>query len=168
MTRCWLNTALIILLASGSFGMQAQEQKTTPSIAPSARLAAAKSAFVRRLAGSDVPYNVILSSLEGWGRFTLVDSPDQADIVLEISAPEDAGPGVSASADRSAQRPSAAREALDVRMAVYDRKTRVLLWSGAERPKSAWRKKTNSDNLVDAAEKLVSRFRDQIEPLPGK
>src|SRR4051812_17917350 len=65
-------------------------QKTTPlALSRSQRLGAAKTAFVKKVEGSEIPVNVITNSLEGWGRYTLVSSPEKADLLIEITSPEE-------------------------------------------------------------------------------
>ena len=54
----------------------APEQKNPAYLSPSARLAAAKTVFMKNNGGSEVPFNVISGGMEGWARFILVDSPE--------------------------------------------------------------------------------------------
>lgn len=150
----------------------AQEQKPaapTP-ISPSARLAAAKTAYVKNGGGSEIPYNVIESGIEGWGRFVIVDSPQQADIIIEIQSPEDeTGMSVSSTTDDGHSSTKSSRDltVAIIKVIVYDAKTHLMLWNAEERPKGAFKEKAREDNLVKAAEKLVSRFRDRLEPPPA-
>jgi len=161
---------LILLLASAVSFAQDQKASATP-VSPSARLAAAKTAFVRNGGGSEIPYNVIESGIEGWGRFTLVDSPVQADVIIEVQAPEEQnGTSVSSSTDSGGHVTSNSSRDISVaiiKLTVYDSRTHLLLWSGYERPKGGFKEKTRDDNLVKAAETLVSRFRDHLEPPPA-
>src|SRR5690242_1135348 len=64
-------------------------QKTTPiAVSRAQRLSAAKTVFVKKVEGSEIPVNVIANALEGWGRYTLVNSPEKADLLIEITAPQ--------------------------------------------------------------------------------
>jgi hypothetical protein len=47
---------------------------------------------------------------------------------------------------------------------VYEAKSKRELWTGTEHVKSGFKKKTEEDNLVAAAEKLFLRFHDSVEP----
>ena len=78
-----------ILLAQEKKPQAAPEQKNPTYVSPSARLAAAKTVFVKNNGGSEIPFNVISGGLEGWGRLLLVDSPGQADIIIEVTSPDD-------------------------------------------------------------------------------
>src|SRR5512146_897139 len=71
--------------------------KATPPMSPLLRLTSAKSVFIKSSGGNDIPYNVISSSMEGWGRYEIVKSPDNADLIMEVTAPSDSGGGVTVS-----------------------------------------------------------------------
>ena len=157
---------VVLLFAALSFA-QDQKPPATP-ISPSARLAAAKTAYVTNGGGSEIPYNVIESGMEGWGHFVLVNTPQQADVIIEVQAPEEeSGTGVSSSNGHSASVSHDTSVAI-IKLTVYDARTHLPLWSAIERPKGGFKEKTRDDNLVKAAENLVSRFRDRMEPPPAE
>ena len=158
--------ALLILLVSVAtlFG---QEQKPAVPISPSARLAAAKTAYVKNGGGNDIPFNVISNGIDGWGRFVTVDSPDQADIVIEVLSVADPNQVTVDSSDSLGHKSSKKVNDEDVeviKLTVYDAKTHLPLWAGNERPKGGFKEKTRDDNLVQAAAKLLTRFRERLEP----
>jgi hypothetical protein len=111
--------------------------------------------------------------MDGWGRFVMVNSPEQADIILEISSPG-GGSGVTVSSKtdtstRTGQAESSTSTTRDlssgpIRLTVIDGKSKSVLWTGSEQPKFAMRKKSQEDNLVEAAEKLFTKFHDRVEP----
>ena len=154
----------------------ATEKKPT-FVPPLARLAAAKTIYLKRGSGSDVPFDVISAAVEGWGRYAVVTDVDKADIVMEISAPEESG-GVTISSStnnntvsgRPEQSNSSSRQISGgggpVRMVVYDPKSKSQLFVSSELAKSAIKQKTREDNLVDAAQKLFLKFHDRVEPPP--
>lgn len=147
----------------------AQEQKPVVPISPSARLAAAKMAYMKNGGGSDIPFNVIENGIEGWPRFVLVDSPEKADIIIEVDSVEDPNSLTVDSNDSFGHKSSKNTHEIDIvmiKLLVYDAHTHLGLWSASERPKGGFKDKTRDDNLVEAAEKLLSRFRDRLEPPP--
>jgi hypothetical protein len=174
--------AAMMFLLTGAFGQQPPQQPAQPEKKPelitsSARLAAAKTAFVRKAAGSDIPFDVVSSSMEGWGHFTLVSTPEKADVIIEVSSPEEGGTSFSASGGPSRETgkmehsSSATRQlssGSDVRLIVRDAKTKVPLWSASERTKGSLKKVDRENNLVEATQRLVSKFHDQIEPPVSK
>jgi len=164
--------ALFVCIVGIAGTMGAQNHKNGVPLSASARLKAAKTAYVTTVSGTDIPYKVITSALEAWGRFTLVNAPEKADIILEISAP-DAG-GVSVTSSTSALHGAPERTTKTtreisrgpVRLIVYDSRSRMALWAANEQTKFAVKHKTREDNVVEAAQRLVSKFRQRVEPAP--
>jgi hypothetical protein len=155
-----------------------QKQAQVRPVNPSARLTAAKTAMIRNAEGSDIPYNVISSAIESWGRFNLVNSAETADIIVEISAPGTSGSGISMSSSVNRTGPTGRPEQSSgttrdisnapVRMIVYDARSHIALWSASEQPHFAVKQKAKEDNLVQASERLFSKFREKVEPSPAQ
>lgn len=156
----------IALLATTNLAAQ-----QTPPISQnfSERLAFGKSMYVKNAHGGNIAFDVISTDLQNWGRFTVLDTPDKADFVAEVTSYESgtvslAG-NTAAPYERSAQ--TGVRKDLSsssVTLKVYETKTNRELWMGSEKIKSAFKKKTEQDNVVAAAEKLFVRFHDALEP----
>ncbi len=155
----------------------AQEQKKSVPMTASGRLAAARTAYVKNAGGTSIAFKVIDSAIGDSGRFTMVDVPEKADIVIEVSAPEEGG-GVSVSSSTSrspvtgsaTQSTSTTRKISSgpVKMVVLDGKSKAVLWTGSEQPKFAVKQKAREDNLVEAAQRLVARFRERLEAAPAQ
>jgi len=169
-----LRTALLLLLPAGLLAAQ-QEQKpaenkpAAPPIALAARLASAKTALLEKSgSGSNIAYDVVSSTLEGWGRFILVHEPEKADVIVEVFTQEETEGGISASSGRGGRgRPiggSRQGTIAMIKLTVYDAKTHIALWTGAERPKGAMKKVDRENNEVEAAQRLVTKFHDDVEP----
>ena len=161
------------LLTSGfsAHGQQPAEKK--PLIeTPSMRLAAAKNVFITRTHGSRIPLDVIRSTMEGWERFTFVETADKADLIVEISSTGDSGVQVSSSSKVSPEtgqeeKSNSTRKDIsptEIRMAVFDSRNKRPLWTATESVKFAMKEKGKENNLVDAAERLVSKFHQRLEP----
>jgi hypothetical protein len=174
--RMMIAAALVIVAAKAMpvCGQQPAEKK--PLIeTPSMRLAAAKNIFIYRTRGSRIPLEVISSTLEGWGRFTLVSAPDKADLLIEISSTGDSGIQVSSSSNVSAEsgkeeKSTSSRKDIsptDVKMTVFDVRNKRALWSATESVKFAMKEKAKQNNLVEAAERLASKFHERLEPPPA-
>jgi hypothetical protein len=135
------------------------------------RIAAAKTVFLKNAGGNDIPFNVISRNFEGWGHYLLVDSPDNADLVIEIRSPgedekkdKDSGSTKFHSAGQQSSQPSPPPAPIDViTFTVYDKNKKVL-WIGREQPKFAVRHKAEDEHLLEAAQRLFTRFHDRIEP----
>jgi hypothetical protein len=167
---------LFILIISGISAFSQQPAEKKPLIeTPSMRLAAAKNVFITRTHGSRIPLDVIRSTMEGWERFTFVETPDKADLIIEISSTGDSGVQVSSSSKVSPEtgqeeKSSSTRKDIsptDIRMAVFDSRNKRPLWSATESVKFAMKEKGKENNMVEAAERLAAKFHDRLDP-PAK
>ncbi len=163
---------VVLTSAALCFGQDKPADKEAPTakkpvfVSPSARLASAKTVVVQNAGGTEIPYNVIAAGLEGWARFQLVDSPSQADIIVEVTSPEDDKPKKSSGFGQGRMQDSAPPPSgLDeIKLVVYDARTHIALWSATERPKGGFRQRAREDHLVEAASRLLTRFRERMEP----
>ena len=126
---------------------------------------------MKNAGGSEIPFNVIEGGIEGWGRYTLADSPEKADLIVEVTAPsEESGVSVTSKTTtetgRAQQSTTSSRElgTGPIKLVVYDARNHVPLWSASENPKGAFKQKNREDNLVEAAQKLVHQLRERVEP----
>ena len=175
------NPTLLLLVVTLAFTALSQNESAPPAQQPkqpspltaSGRLVTAKAVFLRNLGGSSIPFDVISSAIEGWGRYTMADSPDKADLIIEVSAPTESG-GVTVSSStkpsnthpgQNEQSTTTSRElsVQQIKMIVRDARSKMPLWSATEQPKFAMKQKAKEDNLVKASQLLVSKFHDRIE-----
>lgn len=173
----------ILLCAVLSFAQESakpapEATKPKPPMSPFLRLTSAKSIFIKSSGGSDIPYNVISTAMEGWGRYEIVKSPDKADLIMEITAPSDSGGGVTVSSSTKNDQYGHPQDSISssrdlssgsgtVRLVLYDARSKAALWSATAEAKGAMRQKAREDNLVSASEKVFTKFHDRIEP-PAK
>jgi hypothetical protein len=168
----------VITMSLAAAGAQEAKPPEQPANSGAAvhydRMAAAKTVFLKNAGGSDIPFNVISRNFEGWGRYLLVDSEDKADMVIEIRSPgegsgdkeKESGQGKT-NVSGGGQQNEPPKPALDVIIfTVYDKNKRPM-WIARETPKFAARHKAEESNLLEAAQKLFTRFHDRIEP-PAK
>lgn len=142
----------------------------------SMRLASARNVFIIRTHGSTVPFDAIKSTLDGWGRFSLVETKDKADLIIEIASSGDSGVQVSSSSSVSAEsgqeeKSTSTRKDLsptEITMTVFDARNKRPLWSATESVKFAMKEKSKENNLVEAAERLAAKFHDRLEPAAAK
>jgi hypothetical protein len=172
----FLIASFLVLILSGLSARAQQPPEKKPLIeTPSMRLAAAKTAFITRIHGSRIPLDVISSTIEGWERFTFVETPEKADLIIEISSTGDSGVQVSSSSQVTPEmgheeKSSSTRKDIsptDVKMTVFDSRNKRPLWAATESVKFAMKEKGKENNLVDASERLASKFHQRLEP-PAK
>ncbi|HKV92646.1 MAG TPA: hypothetical protein VJW20_08875 [Candidatus Angelobacter sp.] len=178
--------AAIVIMGFAWIAGSAQQppaEKPTPSAekkpvmqTPSMRLAAARNIFIIRTHGSAIPFDVIKSTLDGWGRFSLVETKDKADLIIEVASSGDSGVQVSSSSSVSAdsgqeEKSTSTRKDLsstEITMMVFDARNKRPLWSATESVKFAMKEKSKENNLVEAAERLAAKFHDRLEPAAAK
>ncbi len=169
-------TVFLLFLMSGFSARAQQPAEKKPLIeTPSMRLAAAKNVFITRTHGSRIPMDVIRSTMEGWERFTFVETAEKADLIIEIASTGDSGVQVSSSSKVSPEtgheeKSNSSRKDIsptDIRMTVFDSRNKRPLWAASESVKFAMKEKGKENNLVEAAERLAAKFHDRLE-LPAK
>jgi hypothetical protein len=101
--------------------------------------------------GPDRPYNEFYAGLNGWGRYDLVSSPVDADLVLEISW---------ALTDTGLKLPVLGQ----LRLQVIDPKTHVTLWSFIEYVRGAILLGNRDKNFDQAMNTIVSRLKQLAGP----
>lgn len=173
----WTISGVIFIVATAG-GVQSHAQQPPekkPIIeTPSMRLASGRNVFMVRTHGSHIPFDVIRSTMEGWGRFTFVETAEKADLIIEIESSGDSGVQVSSSTRVSPEtgqeeKSSSTRKDIsptDVKMTVIDARNKRGLWTATESVKFAMKEKAKENNLVEAAERLASKFHDRLEPRP--
>jgi hypothetical protein len=95
----------------------------------------------------DQPYNQFYASMKSWGRYELMASPAEADLIFEIRF----FPG----------RPG---ELPQVRLVILDPKTRVVLWRFDETVTPAARQATGRKNFQKAMSALVADIEKLVIP----
>jgi hypothetical protein len=168
----FLITSSLVLFLSGFSAHAQQPPEKKPLIeTPSMRLVAAKKVFITRTHGSRIPLDVIRSTMEGWERFTFVETPEKADLIIEIDSTGDSGVQVSSSSKVSPEtgheeKSNSTRKDIsptDIRMTVFDSRNKRPLWSATESVKFAMKEKAKENNLVESAERLAAKFHDRLE-----
>jgi hypothetical protein len=111
------------------------------------------------------------STLSAWPQFTLVESPEQADIVVnvetlgegDVQVSSGMSPKVTTGQMEQTSKTSKDISASEIRVTVFDARNKRVLWTSAEKVKFAIKKTTKESNMVEAAQQLASRFHDRIE-----
>jgi hypothetical protein len=97
----------------------------------------------------DRAYNELYANVESWGRYQIVATPAEADLVFELQLMAPSGPS---NADKS----KGASDPLPMlRLVIYDRPTHYVLWALTESIAPADRQKTHDHNFDEAVANLV-------------
>ena len=104
--------------------------------------------------GPDRPYNQFYASMKNWGRYELVSSPADADLVFEISW---------VLTDTGLKLPVLGQ----LRLVVIDPKTHVTLWNFTEYVRGAMLLGNRDKNFDQAMTTIVNRMKILAAPLPA-
>jgi hypothetical protein len=97
----------------------------------------------------DRAYNVFYANVVSWGRYQIVATPAEADLVFELQLMAPSGPS-------NADKTKGASDPLPmVRLVIYDRPTHYVLWALTESIAPADRQKTHDHNFDEAVSNLV-------------
>jgi hypothetical protein len=144
-------------------GLAATAQQTAPaSFAPvPQQLLDAKTVFISNAGAdsglfphpfsgdSDRAYNLFYGNVVSWGRYQVVASPAEADLVFELRLMAPNGP---ANADKQ----KGASDPLPMlRLVIYDRPTHYVLWAVTESIAPAALQKTHDHNFDEAVGSVV-------------
>lgn len=126
------------------------------SILPPTDFAVAQTAFVASAGAPSLGskeklvvgmlYPDFFQQLTAWNKYRLINSPQNADIAMEISLQQTVSDVINGSAASAAY----------VRLDIRDVKTRTLLWSLDEPVNGAFREKTLQHNVDDAVTQLMT------------
>jgi hypothetical protein len=164
------------LIIPNALAARCAEQKKPLVETPMARLMHARNVMVVRSRGSVIPYDVIVSTLDGWGRFTLVNQPDQADLVIQVATTggegdfrisSSTGPSIESGRLDTSTHTSKDLSSSEVSLTVVDARNKRVLFTATETAKYAMKQTARENNLVEAAEKLASKLHDRLEPPPA-
>jgi hypothetical protein len=135
---------LLLTLAAGRTAV-AQQQPAGAPVPPA--ILSARTIFISKASGysfvpmvtADQPYNDFYAAMKDWGRYQVVGSPTDADLIIEIRLECASGPcnwGLEAT--------------------ILDPKTHAILWVCAETVQYAARIKTNPKNFDKSMAALVA------------
>jgi hypothetical protein len=161
------NTIPILLLLCCTVAF-AKHRKDIPEAPLPAAIANARSVFLTNGGGSNLAYDAFYSNMKEWGKYKIVGSPDEADLVVELSYHvEDGGTRVWSAVDSyTGQMRVHSRQDVDPQLVlkIYDAKTKSALWSAVDHRQTAVLEKNREKETINSAVRLVEQLRDRISP----
>ncbi len=157
-----LSLAVLGLIQAAS----AQQSKETAPAPVPAQIAAAQKIFISNAGGAsleavidetvfnggpDRPYNEFYAAMKSWGRYEVVSSPAEADLVFEISW---------ALTDTGLRLPVLGQ----LRLVIIDPKTRITLWNLIEYVRGALLLGNRDKNFNQAMNTVVARLKALTTP----
>ena len=138
-----------------------------PAPLPSAIISAHK-AFLSNKGGSDLAYDAFYQSMKTWGKYEIVGSPDDADLIVELSY-EVMHEGTRVWSTTNTYNNATqvhSREIIDPQLilTIYDAKTKNSLWSTIDHRRLARLEKNREKEMINSAERLVEELRSRANP----
>jgi hypothetical protein len=149
---------------------EAKSRKDVPLAPLPARILNAKKVFLVNGGGSggrsDLGYDTLYAAVKDWGRFQIVDSSTEADIVMELrDVTEDGGTRVWSSTNTytgATNVHSAHVTDPQIILTVYDPTSKEALWSSVEHRQLARREKNREKETINATQKLVNNMKARL------
>jgi hypothetical protein len=166
--RAILCATLAIALMSAPL-LDAQQLTDPPPAPVPVQIVAGKKVFISNASGetnlrpgtADLNYRQFYASMKSWGRYELVSTPADADLIFEIryevisgAVHVDAGTGGSG-------------EFPQIRLTILDPKTHVILWAFTEPVYQVKKKDTGLQNFQNAMNALMSDIKALAAPAGG-
>jgi hypothetical protein len=161
-----VSLALSAILLSSNLSGAMDKKKDVPIAPLPAVIVNAKTIFLSNGGGSNLAYDAFYSAMKEWGKYQIVGSPEEADLVVELSyRVEDKGTRVWSStntANNTTQVHSKQITDPQLILTIYDAKTKNSLWSETDHRRLAKREKNREKETVNSAQRLVDDLRTRV------
>jgi len=159
-------TISILSLLLLSLGAVAKNRKDVPQAPLPAVIANAKTVFLTNGGGSNLAYDAFYASMKQWGKYRIVGSPEEADLIVELKYwVEHDGTDVSSYTNTyTGKTQITSSEIIDpqLKLAIYDAKSKNSLWSAIDHRQLARREKNREKETIKSAERLVDQLKARV------
>ncbi len=140
-----------------------KDRKDIPLAPLPALIINAKKIFIVNGGGSNLAYDTFYSAMKKWGRYELIGSPDNADLVVQLSYGVESG-GVLVWTNPATKRANSSEVHYPkISLVIYDPKSKTPLWSTVDYPRTAVRQKNGEKEIIKSAERVVNQLRTRID-----
>jgi hypothetical protein len=143
-----------------------KDKKKVPAAPLPAAIVNAKKIFLANSGGSNLAYDAFYSKMKDWGKYEVVGSPDDADLVVELALRVDKnGSRVWTSTNtytHETQLHSAEIVDPQLILTIYDAKTKNSLWSETDHRRLARLEKNREKETVNSAQRLVDDLKARV------
>lgn len=143
-----------------------KKKKDVPIAPLPAMIVNARKIFLANGGGSNLAYDAFYSQMKEWGRYQVVGSPDEAELIVEIAYRiDDKGTRVWSSTNtynNTTQVHSAHVIDPQLILTIYDAKTKNSLWSETDHRRLAKREKNREKETINSAIRLVDDLKARM------
>ena len=148
--------------------LAAKTRKDVPPAPLPTAIVNAHTVFLSNKGGSDLAYDAFYQSMKNWGKFQIVGSPNDADLIVKLSYEVvHEGTRVWSSTNtynNTTQVHSAQIIDPQLILTIYDARTKNSLWSTIDHRRLARLEKNREKEMINAAERLVEELRSRTAP----
>lgn len=157
-------TVVLCLVLAAPF-LEGKTRKDIPAAPLPSAVLNAHQIFLSNAGGSDLAFDAFYQSMKNWGKFQIVGSPDEADLIVELAyRVENLGTHVwSATNTYTNTTQVYSRQLVDPQLilTIYDAKTKNSLWSTIDHRRLARREKNREKEMINSAERLVEELQSR-------
>jgi hypothetical protein len=142
------------------------KKRKVPEAPLPAMVANAKKIFLSNGGGSNLAYDTFYSEMKEWGKYEIVGSPDEADLIVELAyRVERGGTNVWSSTNsynNTTQVHSSQIVDPELVLTIFDAKTKNSLWSETDHRRLARLEKNREKETAKSAERLVDDLKARV------
>jgi hypothetical protein len=158
--------ALVAILLSPMLARAQKNKKEVPVAPLPTVIVNAKKIFLSNGGGSNLAYDAFYSDMKDWGKYQIVGSPEEADLIVELAyRVEDKGTRVWSSTNTYNNTTQVhSKEIIDPQLilTIYDARTKNSLWSETDHRKLAKREKNREKETANSAQRLVDDLKTRV------
>ena len=147
--------------------LQGKTRKDIPPAPLPEAIVTAHKVFLSNGGGSDLAYDAFYSAMKKWGKYQIVGSPDDADLIVELSYHvEDLGTRVWSSVNTYNNTTQVhSRQLIDPKLilTIFDARSKNSLWSTIDHRRLARMEKNREKEMINSAERLVEELQSRSD-----
>jgi len=144
----------------------AKNKKKVPEAPLPSMVTNAKKIFLSNGGGSNLAYDTFYSDMKEWGKYEIVGSPDEADLIVELAyRVERGGTNVWSSTNsynNTTQVHSSQIVDPELVLTIFDAKTKNSLWSETDHRRLARLEKNREKETAKSAERLLDDLKARV------
>lgn len=159
---------VVVCVFCNLYALADKHRKDVPLAPLPSAITNAKKVFLTNGGGSDLAYDEFYSDMKSWGKYEIVGSPDEADLIVELAyRVEHNGTRIWSSTNTyngTTQIHSHERIDPQLILTIYDAKTKNSLWSAVDHRQLARLKRNREKETIKSADRLVDELKARINP----
>ncbi len=149
-----------MFLLSSLTAMSARTRKDIAAAPLPTTVVNAKKIFLVNGGGTNLAYDAFFAAIKDWGRYEIVGSPEEAELIVELAYRTEHG-GTRVWSTNNTYNGSTqvhSRQIVDPQLVltIYDARTKNWLWSEVDHRRLARREKNREKETINSAERLAS------------